>query len=199
MPRKKPRGDEQTLEAPMLMLPAPRLPKHGHDRETDPYKTLVGAVPGHMANERVIQQKPIERVLSEAEQAQQLLLRNEQVALGHRYDTWIDALILAGGDKPKAFVSVGMARDEAEALAHLYELEVEVRRGMSASDVGKAYERNYLGVAEQAKVLSRWVYSDNAAASINALKLAQEQSGASESQGSFEQFLRLSKMSQPLK
>lgn len=195
MPRKK-RTDEQMPETPMLMLPAPRTAhKHG-EREKDAYATLPGAVPGHVANEKIVSRKPIERALTEAEKAQQILLRNEAQALGDRYNSWLDALIACGGDKAKALCIVyGIKEDEARIRQ--YELETDVRRGQGATEVGEMLERNDLGLAAQLRVLRQWTYSPNAAASINALKIVTELAGEQREQGSFEQFLRLSKMQSP--
>lgn len=176
----------------MLMLPAPRVHKHGtHDK--DAYATLPGSVPGRVTNEKIIKQVPLDRDLTEAERAQQLVLRNEAQALGDRYNTWLDALIATGGNKVPALCIV-FGINEDEARIRQYELETEVRRGQGATEVGEMLERNDLGMAAQMRVLRQWTYSPNAAASINALKLVSELAGDQREAGSFEQFLRLSKL-----
>jgi hypothetical protein len=177
------------------MLPAVR--STGHKRgahEKDAYETLPGSVPGRASNERIVKQTPIQRDLTEAERAQQLVLRNEAQALGDRYNAWLDALIAAGGDKILALAQVFGIEDMAEVRIRQYELETEVRRGQGASEVGELLEKNDLGLAAQLRVLRQWTYSPNAAASINALKIVGELAGEQREQGSFEQFLRLSKL-----
>jgi hypothetical protein len=194
MPRKSPRGKEQLEEpTPMLMLPPVRT-AHKHDREVDAYKTLVGAVPGHVANEKVIRQNPIERDLTEAERAQQLRLRNEAAEKGQRYNAWLDALIEHGGDKITALAQV-YGIEPSEARIRQYELEAHVREGMGASDVGELLDRNNISTAAQARILSNHAYSDNPAASLSAIKIIQEMQGDTNDVGSFESFLRLSKLS----
>lgn len=192
MPRKR-RTEEPVAPGEMLMLPPVRTShKHG-ERDKDAYAVLPGSVPGRVANEKVVKQTPIDRDLTEAEKAQQLLLRNEAQALGDRYNAWLDALIACAGEKVPALCVV-FGIDEAEARIRQYELETEVRRGQGASDVGEMLERNDLGMAAQMRVLRQWTYSPNAAASINALKLVSELAGDTREQGSFESFLRLAKL-----
>ena len=178
----------------MLMLPPVRTAHNKHDREVDAYKTLVGAVPGHVANEKVIRQNPIERDLTEAERAQQLRLRNEAAEKGQRYNAWLDALIEHGGDKIKALAHVYVI-EPSEARIRQYELEAHVREGMGASDVGELLDRNNISTAAQARILSNHAYSNNPAASLSAIKIIQEMQGDVTEVGSFESFLRLSKLS----
>lgn len=193
MPRKR-RADEPMIDVtPQLMLPPVRTTGHKHTGEKDPYTTAPGSVPGRVSNEKIVKRAPIERELTEAERAQQLVLRNEAQALGDRYNAWLDALIANGGHKVLALCEV-FGIEEDEARIRQYELETEVRRGQGASEVGELLERNDLGVAAQLRVLRQWTYSPNAAASINALKIVSELAGEQREAGSFEQFLRLSKM-----
>lgn len=193
MPRKRPKQDETPMDAPMLMLPAPRTPhKHGA-HEKDPYATLPGSVPGRATNERIVKSTPIERELTEPERAQQLLLQNEVVVKGARYNAWLDALIKHGGEKILALCDV-FGIEEDVARANQLSLEMQVREGQGATDVGELLEQNDLGLAMQVHILRGWALSPNAAASINALKIVNEMQGDTRDQGSFEAFLRLSKL-----
>lgn len=194
MPRRKSKGDDQVLEpTAMLMLPAPRIPKHGKEHEQDPYKTLVGAVPGHVSNEKIVGEKPISRDLTADEKQQQMALRVDAAEKGARYNAWLDALIQHGGDKIAALCTV-YSIEQGEARIRQYELEAHVKEGMGATDVGEALDRNNLGIAAQARVLGYWAFSENPAAAINAIKVAQEMRGDTNEVGSFESFLRLSKL-----
>lgn len=192
MPRKPKQNKDQLMDSPVLMLPAPRI-SHKGAHDVDPYASPAGAVPSQVSNERVTQSKPIDRQLSADEKQAQIILRGEVAAKADRYNRWLDALIANGGDKVLALAEVFEISPE-EAKHRQYELEIEAREGMAATEVGEALERNDLGVTAQVHVLRRWVYSDNAAASINALKLVQEAQGDTKDVGSFESFLRLSKL-----
>lgn len=180
------------MDSPVLMLPAPRL-THKHERELDAYASPAGAVPGQVSNEKVVKQTPIDRQLTADEKQAQIILRSEVAAKADLYNRWLDALIASGGDKVLALAEVFDISPE-EAKHRQYELEIEAREGMAQTEVGEALERNDLGITAQVQVLRRWVYSDNAAASINALKLVQEAQGDTKDVGSFESFLRLSKL-----
>lgn len=195
MPRRKTKGNDPMLEAePVLMLPAPRSSSSKHPHDLDPYAAPPGTVVGHVTNEKLIRQEPITRELTDDEKSNQLAVREEARMLGERYDRWLDALITHGGDKVKALVAIGMASSEEEAFVHQYALQIEVNKGMATSDVGEQLERTNLGLAAQVRILGKWAFSDNAAASLNALKLVNELQGDTKDQGSFEAYLRLSKL-----
>jgi hypothetical protein len=84
--------------------------------------------------------------------------------------------------------------EPSEARIRQYELEAHVREGMGASDVGELLDRNNISTAAQARILSNHAYSDNPAASLSAIKIIQEMQGDTNDVGSFESFLRLSKL-----
>ena len=185
MARKKPQVDDQ---GPPLMLPAPRV-THRHERDVDAYASPVGAVPG-----RTIKQEPIHRDLTAEEKAEQTALRKSLSRKGQRYDQWLDALIKHGGVKVKALMEVCDITEE-EAYLRQYELEAEIRQGMGTSDIADTLVRNDLTTAAQVNILRGWAYSENAAASIAALKTLHDMTGdTTEKRGSWEQFLRIYKM-----
>lgn len=173
------------------MLPAPRT-SHKHERDRDAYASPPGAVPGQASNERITRSEPLKRELTDTEKQQQLAIRTEAKTRAERYDKWLDALISLGGDKIKALQFV-YEIGESDARARQYELEIDVRLGMAQSDIGELLDKNNISTAAQAKILGKWSYSDNPAASINAIKLVQEMQGDTKEVGSFESFLRLSK------
>ena len=195
MPRKKPRGEEQTLEAPVLMLPPPtRIPPHrAHERAVDPYETPAGAVPGKVSNARTTGRKPLERKLNAEEQHQQLALQEETRVKRERYEQWLDALIEHGGDRVEALVQM-TSLSAAEVRTRMSELVAYMHEGRGASEITEILEQNDLDVVARARVLRKWLYSDNAAASLNSIKLLQENDGAGGEVGSFESYMRMAKL-----
>ena len=189
MARKK-RTQDEPLETPILMLPAPRTHKHG-EHEVDPYRAPAGSVPGRASNEKIVGSKPLDRPMTSIEKQQQIALQDEMAAKADRYYRYLDELILKQGDKPDALVHMGECATREDAIERQYVLEMEIRQGQSVSDIGDILMRHDLTAETQVLNIRRWLLSDNAAASLNAQKLLQELAGDSHQEGSFEQLIRI--------
>jgi hypothetical protein len=197
MPRKKPVGPEHLLEAPPLMLPPVRT--HKHEREADAYEQPPGSVPvtGRVTRERIVRQEPLKRSLTKEEKAQRSQITQEQKFLADRYHRYLDLMAEFSGrmDYREQALAVLFDITPQEAGQHLFDLIAEVHRGRGSSDVTRTLERNDLDRTARISVARKWVYSDNPAASINALKLLEDWDGSTDQTGTFEQFLRTHKLS----
>ena len=187
MPRRKASNDQQDgQEICILMLPPART-AHKHEREHDLYETPPGAVP------HVISQEPLKRKLTAAEKTQQKAIRAEHKMLATRHAAYLDALAEHGGDRVKALSEV-MGIPEDAVRPQLLDLLAEVRRGLAVSPLGELLERNGLDLAARVNILRGHAYSDNPAASLKAVDLVNDMQGQTADSGSFESFLRTTKL-----
>lgn len=182
------------------MLQAPRISHEGphKERHVNPYEVPAGAVPqtvtGKVTGVRPSRRSAIQRSLTPAELAQQKEIRALSKARSARYNHYLDLLIQHEGNRAKALSEI-FGIEESEATVRMMELQDEVHLGRGGSEVGEIMERNDLTMAARMNILRRWAYADNAAASINAIKLLQEAEGGGANEGSFEAFLRIAKSS----
>lgn len=199
MPRKKTVGPDQLLEAPPLALPPARPYKHGHgEREKDAYEAPPGSMPieGSSRNERIVKSEPSKTKMTADEKKQQVALRQEREFLTDRYHRYLDLCAEFAGRmdyREQACVALFGITPE-EAAANLFELVAEVHRGKGGSEVTKVLERYDVDRVARIAMARKWLWSDNAAASINAMKILEELDGGSDQQGSFEVFLRTHKL-----
>lgn len=187
MPRRKPKGETQTLESPILMLP-PGKPRHRHPHEDDPYESLPGGVP----RVEVTGHEPITRKLSRAEEQQRSVALSEQAMRATRYTRYLEAMVRLGGDQIAALAEVYELTPQDVEERHL-ELQADVRAGIGTSVLADVLEKNDLSVAARAAVLRKHLYSTNPAASLKALDLVNDMEGDRADFGSFESYLRLAK------
>lgn len=198
MPRRKPRQEPMLNDEPILALPPARPAGHPHEHRVDPYQAPPGAVPQTIdvpppRKQRTTKREPLGRELTPKEKEAQVAAREEARFLGARYNRYLDALIKSGGDQVASLAAVFDVSME-EAYLRRAELHAEARKGMGSSDASEIIERADLGKAARVEILKRLAYSGNAAATINALKLIQEEEGDTRDAGSFEAYLRLCKM-----
>jgi hypothetical protein len=188
VPRRSAKNDQQDgQEIGILMLPPPKT-SHKHEHREDPYESPPGAVP------HVVSSAPLKRKLTAAEKKQQSELRAEHKMLATRHAAYLDALGENGGDRVKALSHVlGISEDDVRP--QLLDLLAEVRRGLAVSPLGELLERNGLDLAARVNILRGHAYSDNPAASLKAVDLVQEMQGQTSDTGSFENYLRLAKIS----
>ncbi len=189
--RKKAQGDDQLLESPVLMLPAPIQVRTGgkHEHDVDAYATPAGAVPGKISGMES-HSGPITRKPTKKDAIGRELAKAEQRALGRRYRAYLKAATKSGLDRAAAIAEVmGLSIEEAEA--NFDELHGEIMRGRGHTEIGTILEENDLGIQERVTIMRDWAYSDNAAASLNSIKLLNEMSGEDRAVEPFEKFLRL--------
>ena len=188
MPRRKPVGDDQLLNSEVVLaLPPVRVP-HKHEREIDAYQAPPGSVASPVENVRVLETWPAKgNALARAE------AREEMRMLDARYRAYLQLLVENGLDRIAALARVFDLSIE-EARNREYELHLEVRRGIGATEVGKVLEDHDLGLHERAALMRKWAYSDNPAASLKSIDMAQSLEGDGQHIGSFESFLRLAKI-----
>lgn len=197
MPRRKPVGDDQLLNNPVLALPAPRVtPSHPHkEREHDPYEVLPGAVPdveGKASKLSTTFNGPPKRDLTPEEKKTRELARSDAKLRRARYARYIDLMMALGGNRTMALAQVyGVSIEEAQERS--FELHADVLTGIADSDLGTVLEANDLGLAARARVLSKHLYSKNPAASLKAADMIKDIEGDRGDVGSFESFLRVAK------
>lgn len=195
MARRRAKGPDQEQadladveQGRILMLPPAR--QHKHEHSEDPYKVLPAAVPGR-AKATSLGSEPIKRDLTPEDKARREIARAEQKELGRRYDAFLDAMILHGGDKRLALIDV-YGEEEVNGRG-IDELHLEVRRGIGSTEVGATLERFDLDATARARMLAKHVYSDNPAASLKAIDMVNEMAGDGGGGGSFEGYLRITK------
>lgn len=181
----------------MLMLPAPRvMPSHPHKHEhkLDPYEAPPGAVPATTITPSKSQttEGPIKRKLTKEDEQKRELARADRRMRGTRYTRYLDELARIGGNQTMALATVyGISIEEAQERR--LELQADVRTGIGNTDVGEILQQNDLDMTARANILRKHAYSDNPAASLKAIDLANDLEGDRGETGSFEQFLRLCK------
>jgi hypothetical protein len=184
MPRKRkpesvPTPDVEKM-GQLLPMPVPVGTRHPHEHRVDPYRTLAGTVPA--AEEKT----PTKKGKKEDEEQRRLHGRMRQA----RYDHFLDFLAENKGDEVGALVEVyGVSREDA--VARRADLIADVQAGVPTSSLGDDLRRRHLGDAAVARILARWAYSDNPAASLNAIKQAREIGDGGPDLGSFEQYVRI--------
>lgn len=190
MPRRVPLGaDQEMSNEAVLALPPVRV-VHKHERERDAYETPPGAIPAKVGNV-VVESRPGKATKENLAERDEV--RREMRMLGARYRAYLQLLAASGLDRISALAEVFNVSIE-EAREHEYELHIEVRRGIGATEVGKVLEDHDLGIHERAALMRKWAYSENPAASLKSIDMAQSLEGDSAHVGSFESFLRLSKI-----
>ena len=188
MPRRKASNDQQDgQEIGILMLPPART-AHKHEREHDLYETPPGAVP------HVVSSEPIKRKLTPNEKEQQKLLKREHKALAARHERYLYSLAENNGNRELALAEVFNLSVE-EVRPQIVDLLAEVRRGLGVSPLGELLEENGLDLRARIALLRQHAYSEIPAASLKAIDLVQELQGQTSDSGSFENYLRLSKLS----
>lgn len=192
MPRR--RSDIQDdFNEQIALPPAPRVVghthKHGHEHVIDPYAVLPGAIPGKLSNLEV-KTKP--KKATQKDLAQRDAIRAETRAAAKRYNQYLDVLGETGGNKIAALARVyGLDAEEAEE--RFEELHLDVRRGIGSTEVGRILEQNDLDIHARARVLKKWMYSDEPGPSLKAVDMLSELADDTDTAGSFEVFLRLAK------
>lgn len=186
MPRRKTVSEEQLVEP--LMLPPPRVTKHGHGHDVDPYQSLPGAVAVHTTIE------PIKRKMTAGDIEARKTAQLEVKARGERYARYLDALAEHGGDQEQALAEVyGLSVEQVRPRR--LELQMDVRSGLGATSLSDVLEQNDLALVARANLLRKHAYSANPAASLKALDMIGELEGERADVGSFESYLRLAKSS----
>lgn len=186
MPRKKkpdPATMPEELDHQLLPMPVPAGTGRPHEHRVDPYRTLPGAVPAPEEPPKKRGKRPTKDELAEQQR------EHGRMRLA-RYDRFLDALAVNGGDEIDALAKVyGVTPQEADARRD--ELIADVQAGVPTSSIGEDMRRRHLSDAAIARVLAKWVYSDNPAASLNAIKQVREVAEAAPNTGSFEQYARI--------
>lgn len=192
MPRKK--ATDEPMMGETLMLPAPspiRTGGHKHEHDIDPYSTAPGPVPGRTSKMRTTESEP-KKNPTQKDLAERDYRKDEQKMLAHRYNRYLDMLTKHGGDRLAAIAeTMNLPVDESEPK--IAELHAEICRGIWHTDIAEVLIQHDLGINAVAARLSYWMYSDNAAASLNSIKLRNELAGDTNAAEPFEIFLRLHK------
>lgn len=194
MPRRRANADPPMDESTMLALPPPRVVTHAHkhEHERDPYESPPGAVPARVTNARTTQQAPLKRRMTREDLSKREAAREDMRVRSNRYLRYLDLLRANGGDKISALAAIYSVSLE-QAHERQYELHLDVRTGMGGTDLAGVLEANDLALTDRVALLRSHAYSDNPAASLKALDMAQDLEGSGGGQGSFESFLRLIK------
>jgi hypothetical protein len=189
VPRRKPKGDDQLLNAETPTLALPVLPRvaHRHEHEVDPYLSPPGAVAL-----KSVTHEPIKRQLSALEKRQRKEAQVEQRMRTARCNRYFDALADNNGNEEQALALVYQLPIE-EVRANFTFLKDDVRSNTGASTLTQVLERNELALAARVRRLRAWVYSENPAASLKALDMVGELEGTRGDVGSFEDYLRIAK------
>lgn len=184
MARRSNKGEEGDGGRTMaLAVPQPETRHAG-----DPYEPAIGAVPHDLKTST----RPLKRKLTPAEEANRTQLENDHKARIELYHAYLDELPACGGDKIKAIARAFRITD-TQAMERLDELMAIVAMGRGASPVTKLLERADLDISARIAMLRKHVYSDVPAASLKALDMVEQITGAKANRGSFEDYLLLVK------
>jgi hypothetical protein len=184
MPRKSPRpplpmGHDEEM---VLSMPVPvGTPHRDHEHRVDPYRTLPGAVPKDDAKPKTKAQKK-EAAEAELRAAGRLRLS--------RYDRFLDNLAEFNGDEVLALAAVYQL-EPAEVKARHEELIIDVQAGVPTSSINEDLKRRHLGQAAITRLLAKWAYSANPAASLKAIDKITEMNEQGPDMGSFEMYARV--------
>lgn len=183
------KGEEQ------LALPPPRVvTSHPHktgEHKHDPYETPPGAIPGKVGNVETSYSQ-IKRKMTKADIKARDEARLQVAARAARYNEYIDIMGEIGGNKVIALARVyGISVEEAKLRQE--ELHADVVSGMAGTDVATILVNNDIDLSARAKVISKHMYSDNAAASLKAADMAAELEG-DRTELNFEHYLRTAKL-----
>ncbi len=181
--RRKPVGEEHLLEPRLMLPPARKAHKHGHD--IDPYEAAPGAAP-------VTSSRPIERALTAQDTQNRSVAQAERRERGNRYLRYLDAMVEFNGNQDMALAQVYGLQVE-DAAARRIELQADVRTGLGTTDIGEQLERNDLSLTARLALYRRHAYSPVPAASLKALEAVSELEGERADVGSFESYLRTAK------
>lgn len=181
MPRRKAPApvvdDEQLLAMPTLIGTS----RKEHEHRVDPYKSLPGGMP---EPEPV---PPGKKARKEELEAQQRAAGRARLT---RYDRFLDNLADYHGDEVHALATVYQVSIE-EAMDRRDELLLDVQTGVPTSSIAEDLKRRNIHRAAQVRILAKWMYSANPAASLKALDMAREMEGSGPDMGSFEQYARI--------
>jgi hypothetical protein len=180
MPRQRKPDKVEISDEQILNLPVPVVPSHReHEHRVDPWQSLPGAMPDPNPS------KPKKQRKDEVEQQ----IRERGKMRLKRYDRFLDDLAACAGNEVHALAMTYSVSQE-EARERYNELMEDVQAGVATSSISDDLHRYHAGKAARARVISRWLYSNNPAASLKAADMANELDSGGPDLGSFEQYAR---------